>query len=297
MNTGLFDLGGFQNKSEDSLLNTTIPMSESGETHVAEKPTAKHNEVGVPVPGGDKETPDSKTKNETPIRIPASKEITTSQWNQAMSALKQSFKEAAELLGVMENCTIVEDGDTTMDAQMEFTEAAILESLDSGPYFEKVSRTDKSAVKEIVANLRKNIIKDLKADGLKAYKPSTIARMILQLNFWSMRFWQVVAAVCVEEGNVNDVCKRLTEKYASDLSGYKILPVKVAPSVVDLFRKRFNWKTKMKVFFLMIDKKLDSEVKAYMNSESDDQPANHGDAESKETESKKDNDLGKEPVE
>lgn len=240
---GLFNLDGFEDKKNDDLLESTIfEGTEAGCTNGC-------------LPG---EQPASRPKDETPIKVSAGKEITPEMYNNAMNALKKSFKEAVDILEMMEQCNIVETN--TMALQEEATNNAILESFENGPLFEKVDRDDKDAVKEITKKIRSKLKGAVGNDG-KFYQPSRFARWLLGGGWWSMRLWQIAGAICIEEGNVDTLCKGLTEKLADDLGEYKILPVAVMPSIIDLFRTHFNWKNTMAVYFLLVDKKLDNELK------------------------------------
>lgn len=275
---GLFNLDGFDNLTDDTILESTLTeggdgcedgkcndddsekeMKESGNGEIPENPSAHlKNERSIPVPGGDKEPP-SNSGHEHSISIPQGTEISQETYNKALSSLKKSFHEACEIIEMLESCTIVSA--TTDELQMEYTENAILESIEGGPLFERVNRSDKDEVKQIVHDLRSDVIRELKSKKYKAYKPSFFVRMLLHCNFWTMRLWQVLGAVLIEDGNADELCKALTKKYADQLGNFKILPVKVAPSILDLFRGRLNYKNTYDVFFLLIDRNMDKSLK------------------------------------
>ena len=81
------------------------PVKESVEP--AEKPTANVPEVGPKPDGGLKEQPANKPADQGPS-IPAKKEITQDVYDNALSQLQKSFKEAAETIDILQNSVIVE---------------------------------------------------------------------------------------------------------------------------------------------------------------------------------------------
>lgn len=155
--------------------------------------------------------------------------------------------------------------------QEEYNEKAFGESMlaayEDGPYFEKVSRGDKDDVKKIVRKIRNDIEDVLKDDGIKFYKPHLLVRVLLGFDLapaiqqiWNTRLWQVLGICHCEDGNIQGLCDRLTEKFSSELGDYKILSMRTSPALYDCFKLKFGWKNQKDVYFLLVDKKLDSEL-------------------------------------
>lgn len=157
-NNGLLDLSILENAGKDEVLD--LPINEEAD-------------VSVPVPGGLKESAPGQPADQT-IPVPAKKDITADAYNTALANLKKSFKEAVEVMELLENVTVVQE--SAEDRQEAFTENAMdnafLESLENGPLFEKVDRSDKTDVKAIVRELRPKI-KDSEAGKSGKYQPTT----------------------------------------------------------------------------------------------------------------------------
>lgn len=149
-NNGLLDLSILENASKDEVLD--LPINEEAD-------------VSVPVPGGLKESAPGQPADQT-IPVPAKKDITADAYNTALANLKKSFKEAVEVMEMLENVVVVEK--TTEQRQDEFTENAIMEayitSLEDGPMFEKVDKANKNEVKALVRKLRPKIAKEFRAE-------------------------------------------------------------------------------------------------------------------------------------
>lgn len=259
----MFDLNGIPGDDfleSENLCDLDINdiVEESGNNEIPEQPTAKlEGDTTSQLPGG--EQPATRPKNETKIMTGNGTEIKADVYNSAMGALKKSFKEASELIDMLSNCTIVEK--SAADLQAEFTENAIYESCINGPYFERVARTDKDEVKEIVKSLKSKIAATCKGKNAKFYQPNKFVRWFISGEWWNTRLWQILGVVLVEEHNVDEIAKELTEKFKDELGEYKILPAKTPGSFLDLFRTKFNWKNQWEAYFLLIDRKLDNEIK------------------------------------
>lgn len=226
-------------------------INESGNNEIPEKPTAKlEGDTTNQLPGG--EQPATRPKDETKIMTGGGTEIKADVYNSAMDALKKSFKEATELIDMLTNCTIVEK--SIAELQAEFTENAILESYDNGPYFEKVDRADKDEVKEITKNIRTKVGKYVRDEGYKF-----IPRKVVDV--WAAYMWQTLGLVYIEAANVTKLCDDLNEEFKEELGEYKIIPVACIAGLIDAVRVKFNWKNTFGVFALLIDKKMNSELK------------------------------------
>lgn len=149
-NNGLLDLSILENAGKDEVLD--LPINEEAD-------------VSVPVPGGLKESAPGQPADQT-IPVPAKKDITADAYNTALANLKKSFKEAVEVMEMLENVVVVEK--TTEQRQDEFTENAIVEayitSLEDGPMFEKVDKANKNEVKALVRKLRPKIAKEFRVE-------------------------------------------------------------------------------------------------------------------------------------
>lgn len=247
---------------------------------LTETPNAKPagGEVSVPVPGGDAETPSKKPYDNSSVSIPSKTTLTTDQYNQAISNLKKSFKEAVEVLDLMENVTVVEK--TTEQLQKEYTERvlekAMLEAYEDGPIFEKVSRSDKDDVKGIVRKIRSKVKKQIKGEKYHFYEPHAFLRILTApipvvggLNalagiqqIWTNRLWQVIGIVHAESGNIKELIAKLNDSLKEDLGDYKIIEAKAISALYDILKARFGWKNSYSAYFLIVDKKLPSDLKA-----------------------------------
>ena len=226
-------------------------FDESGNNEIPERPTAKlEGDTTNQLPGG--EQPATRPKDETKIMTGSGTEIKADVYNSAMDALKKSFKEATELIDMLTNCTIVEK--SIADLQAEFTENALLESYDNGPYFEKVDRTDKDEVKEITKNIRTKVGKYVRDEGYKF-----IPRKVVDV--WAAYMWQTLGLVYIEAANVTKLCDAMNEEFSEELGEYKIIPVACIWRLIDMLRVKFNWKNICFVYALLVDKKMNSELK------------------------------------
>lgn len=270
----------------------------------------------VNVPGGDKESPTG-VPADVNVKIPSGTTITSDEYNQALSALKKSFQEGAELMGILEKATVVEKD---IDAlQIDFLENAIddaiLKSYEDGPMFESVDRADKTDIKQIVRKIRETLPSALKDKKISFYKPQLVTRAIIGglggaatlaatagasvagavhgglvtgvvagtlagkatkkitgaysaaaiKQLFSTRLWQVLGVINIEEGNIKDIAESITKEYSDDIGEYKILYVKVHPTLIDMFRTKFNWKNSKSSYFLLVDKKLPKELKEFQD--------------------------------
>ena len=255
MNT-MFDLSellGDEFLESDNLGDFEINdiFDESGNNEIPERPTAKlEGDTTNQLPGG--EQPATRPKDETKIMTGSGTEIKADVYNSAMDALKKSFKEATELIDMLTNCTIVEK--STADLQAEFTENALLESYDNGPYFEKVDRTDKDEVKAITKNIRTKVGKYIRDEGYKF-----IPRKVVDI--WAAYMWQTLGLVYIEAANINKLCDAMNEEFKEELGEYKIIPVACIWRLIDMLRVKFNWKNTCFVYALLVDRKMNSELK------------------------------------
>lgn len=257
MSKGLFDLSGFENMHDDDIMSMSINESV--------------NEFESGSPADPTKHFDSANSGDHNVSVPGKAVLDEDTYNDALKRLKQSFKEGYEVLDMLQNADVLAESAQTR--QKNFTYNAILESFENGPLFEKVERSDKDEVKDIVAKIRKNISKAVHEEDVEFRTPSvwgdiltgaflyngTVPRAFQTI--WSMRLWQIIGAVYVEDGKVDKLCEVVTDKFSKELGGYKIIPVKTYKSVADMFRTSFGWKDQRSIYFIIVDKKLPAEIK------------------------------------
>lgn len=256
-----------------------------------EKPNAKpaDGEFGPTPPGGDTERPTAKPADgEFGPTLNLNDEILDSEtYNNAIDQLKSSFKEAYGILDMISKAQVVTE--SVEEKQERYNLEVLEEAYMSGPIYESVDRSDKEAVKKATVAIKKNIKQACNDLGLKFRESklllnavggvalSAAAPFITGLSgatitgkaigtAISNRLWQIIGTVYVEEGNADEVGKKLTEKFKSELGDYKILPVKMQPDVVDLFKGKLAWKNNKGVYLLVVDKKLPDEIKNAVSS-------------------------------
>lgn len=285
MSKGFFDLEGLEEMSENAILKTNI--NEGSE--FAPNSNATNNvdngtpDTKVSIPGGDSEKPtakpeggeqgpsipqDPKMNGETYEKpkgegehgpsTPKTVELTADVYNSTLEALQKSFQESVELLGMLRGAKIVEK--TTEQLQAEYTEQvlaeAMLQAYEDGPMFEAVKRGDKKDVKKVVRAVRGKL-SDWCDENKVKFEPASLLMKYFNVSWWTTRFWQIVGAIYVEGGNVEKVVNQMNKDLDEHLGEYKIIPSGVFfPTIVDLFKVKFNWKNQKNVYMLLIDKKL-----------------------------------------
>ena len=83
---------------------------------------------------------------------------------------------------------------------------------------------------------------------------------------WTTRLWQVIGICHMEEGNIGEVTKMLTEKYKDELGEYKILYVKAIPALLDALKTKFNWKNSKGAYFLLVDRTIPKDIKEFQDT-------------------------------
>lgn len=262
---GIFDLTSLNEMGDDDVLKTNADEVMTEDTNIS-------------IPGGLSEKPKGAPSDQS-ISIPGKTEISADEYNQAVTSLKKSFKEAVEVLSILENVKVVqesteerlerEQNDLMENAMIE----AALQALENGPIFEAVQKSDKSAVKKVVNKVRSKVAGALAESNVKFYKVNSILSALLHLGvgtpvtaggittLWKTRLWQIVGLVYMENANVNEVAKILNEKLADELGEYKIIPVRTPEGLISIFREKFGWKNYKKSYLLIVDKKLTMEIK------------------------------------
>lgn len=235
---------------------------------LGETPNAKPYDVNsIPIPGGDKETPDAKPYDgESGVPNPANVLLDEDEYNKALKALKKSFSEGADILDMLMRSNIQHKSVETK--QHEFVEAALDEAcytaMCSGPMFEAVKRKDKNEIKELVEDIREDVLKFIRDQKFKAYKPALVARILTgQLSsgvaqIYYHRLWQIIGIAVVDDND--HLRKALNEEFKDQLGDYKIMLVESPFAFLDLFRTKFNWKNTLSPHFIIIDKKMPAEI-------------------------------------
>ena len=267
-----------------SVDNGTPDVTVSVPGGTKESPSSKpHDQHSVSVPGGDGEKPHVKAVSGASVSIPGKITLTDSEYNAAIDQLQKSFEsvgisDARDVLDQLRNVNIVPDPSAIIESAID---DAFLEALENGPLFEAVDRSDKKEVKKIVADIRRDIKEACDSEGVSFYKPALVARLLTSAipgvnamagapsswqQVFSTRLWQVLGICHIESGNVTTLQKSLTEKFKDRLGDYKILLVKTTPGLHDVFKVKFNWKNNKGAYFMLVDKKLDSEIKGIINN-------------------------------
>ncbi len=251
-----------------SNLDNIKESAEFADGSYATKDVSNHiDDPNISIPGGLKEKPSK--DNIT---------MTSKEYENMIDAFQKSFKEAAELMNSLKSIHIVEKSNNSiMEKHEDAMYEAMMKIYDDGPIYEAVDRSDKSEVKDIVSKIRKDVKKICKENKISYYEPNKILRVITNtvltlspvgglVTFWSERMWQIVGVINIEEGNIEEgnieeVKKILNNEFKDDLGEYKLLFNKAIPSLRDIFIRKFNWKNVKETYFLLVDKKLPSELK------------------------------------
>ena len=276
MNFDLFDLTNFESKSENDIINMNVD----------DESFSEGTDVNIPVPGGDKETPDEKPYDASSISIPSKITITVDKWNHMMTELKKSFKEAFEVMDVLENAEIIEN-DNLDELQESYIESVIgdqlLAAYEDGPYFEAVKREDKTEVKSLVKEIRSRMPELCKKYNVSFKPPKTFLRLLTNVSatittsetskdnvadkvtWWTTRFWQVLGVIYTENANIKTIIEKMNEDLSDVLGEYKILYSMSMSGLYDLWNNKFGWKNRNQTFFLIVDKSLPKELKEIQN--------------------------------
>ncbi len=284
-----FDVGNVGNMKNSNINENNEFGPNSNATRNVDNGTP---DAKVSVPGGEKESPNSKPYDQhsvnvpggdkhastAGVKIPGSITLTDSNYNAALEELQKSFESGCVLLKTLREATVIPDSEAYKE---DFTESAIndafLEALENGALFEAVDRSDKKEIKKIVTEIRKEIKKACEDEGATFYKPAIVARLLTTVSdvppdlagttnsswqqVFTTRLWQVLGICHIESGNVGALQKSLTEKFQKKLGDYKILLVKTTPELHEAFKTKFNWKNNKGTYFMLVDKKLDSDIK------------------------------------
>lgn len=180
-------------------------------------------DVSIPVPGGLKETPDSKPYDDASISIPSGTTIDAATYNKALDTLQKSFKEAADLMESLKGVQVV---DATLEQkQSDFNDDAYVWAMENGPVFESVQKEDKNDIKAIIEKIRPKVLKTCKSDNVRFYKIGIIYRFLRRLDA-TERLWQWIGAIFIEPRNLETFVNGLNEELAEDLGKYKIYAIK-----------------------------------------------------------------------
>lgn len=256
MSKGLLNLEGIENMGDNDILDLNInesgtaefgsndpatnptvtfdPNSTSAkETSVPipggikETPTAKpaDGETGVTIPGGNGETPSGKPYDASSVSIPAKTTLTSDQYNNAISALKKTFKEGVEIMELLESANIVHKTETEL--QQEYTEGvleqAIIDAYGNGPMFESADDPKKEEIKK-AAKAIVRCIKDKRKGSDGGYENVTnlreatwIARLVGNNPEIGRKAWKNVASFNAPKGKISGIVAKFCKEFSEEL--------------------------------------------------------------------------------
>lgn len=163
----------------------------------------------------------STTRHDVSIPVPNSTTITTEQHDDAVRALKQSFKEMANVLDMLESSKISNSELTESEQITDLMGDALLESALNGPIFEAVDRSDKETVKQLVDSLRSDIGAYIEDAGYE-WIPLTGLKRFLSTTWFATKTWQIAGMVRNIEGPIPELVKGLNKEFKDKLHGYRI---------------------------------------------------------------------------
>lgn len=220
MKTGLFDLSDLESGGMDDVMKLNLFGEGTDITGSAEAPSGKlYDAAGIPVP--------------------KATVISAETYNSALTALKKSFKEGYDILGMLENAEVVSSEVVTQES---FTENAIYEAMVSsyydGPVFEAVQNENKQEIKTVAKKVRKSLCKFTRSIKWYFKKINTGERLGLLDPFFlttmsdglKLRTWQMVCLMFPARGTaVGDSIKSLNDEFKEDLGDkYELKLVKVS---------------------------------------------------------------------
>lgn len=168
-------------------------------------------------------------------------EINQATYKNALNALKQSFKEATDVMAMLADATIVES--PTMDERQEqFTEEAIFESYCDGPIYEAVEKENKKEIKAIARKIRKKLVGTMR--GIKWYTPEgkpagnrigifDAYRIAKHSGELKLVAWQMVCILIPKKGtNFGTALEDINEEFKDILGDYVLKSVKLKMNVL-----------------------------------------------------------------
>jgi len=264
---GLFDLSILESAGNDDVLNLNLNEG---------------TDVNVPVPGGLNEKAPGQPADQT-IPVPSKTTITADSYNEAITNLKKTFKEAVDILDILEHTKVVDK--STDDLQREFTEDAmadaIFESFANGPFFEAVAKENKSEIKSIAKKIRKTLCKVKRNINWYTGKNTSGAKLGLldpaiissRNKKMELRAWQLVCIVYPQKKVPLGKCiADLNEEFSDVLGSYKLKMVKMnvynTGKVKELTEEDKKNTKRWKLYILIIDN--DSSAEPAFDVELDD---------------------------
>lgn len=170
---------------------------------------------------GVSETPSGKPYDAAAIKVPKGEVITAETYNSALAALKKSFKEGYEIMGMLENAVIVE-GVGIEAKQDSFTEAAIdkamFESFTNGPYFEAAADDNKYEIKRVVSKVEDGITPG--RDEYALLPSSKLQRLFARAEDLKARSWQSVGVFYCKPKELTDALSYYSNKYKEELGDF-----------------------------------------------------------------------------
>ena len=207
----LFDLGAIFGESANTVSDDIMKLDLFDE-----------GAVGV------SETPSGKPYDAAAVKIPKGEAISAETYNCALAALKKSFKEGYEIMGMLENATIVEDvGIGTK--QDSFTEAAMdkamFESFANGPYFESSADDNKYEIKRAVGKIEDGITPG--RDEYALLPSSKLQRLFARSEELKARTWQTVGVFYCKPKELTDALDYYSNKYKDELGDFSFNAAKL----------------------------------------------------------------------
>ena len=289
---GFLDLTNLENKDSDDILNANI--NESGDISIpvpgglSEKPSGAKGDVSIPVPSSttitDKQYKDALTSLQKSFKeacefmevLAGATVVHESVEDQQYAYIENAVAEA--ILEAYDNGPIFEAVDRSDKNTVKKIVKELRTKLKSALDKDKIDFRNTKAITTILANAGLSAgINGIRGAAVGAQlggaagavggaiggaiQGAAGGALSASLSFWNTRMWQIVGVMNIEDANVKEVFDDLNEKFKDDLGDYKLLYVKTIGNVFDLFRKKFGWKNHRNTYFVLVDKKVPSEIK------------------------------------
>lgn len=121
---------------------------------------------------------------EKAVSVPADVTLDADAYNQALDALKKSFKEGAEVLEMLQHASIVNSyNESVFDEQDKYSAELVTEALFNsycdGPIYETVDRRDKDDVKRVTSEVRGSVERMLEDNDVQFCKARRIFPLLM----------------------------------------------------------------------------------------------------------------------
>jgi len=195
-----------------------------------ETPNAKpKDEQSIPIPGGLNETPTAKPKDAMSIGVPSGTTLSSAAYNNALDLLKKSYKESMEAIDMLKHVQVYD----------ESYDDLILESLDS---------SEKSEIKAITKKLKSKIKESKYGSKFEPYSKWELFKAVFKQNNINklvadvtvLKFDTILKQVFNTHGfqvlgfysgtNITSILTDLNKMFADDLEEYKLFAIDVSSS-------------------------------------------------------------------